>query len=94
MGLPWASPNGTRPDESIATVSEVDWSESDKQVDFINTPTAVTHACTYIPLLMSVDPDVHFNAGSCRPVRIIAPKGTVVNPAYPANIGSCNNHLS
>jgi N-methylhydantoinase B len=72
---------------------EVDWSESDKQVDFINTPTAVTHACTYIPLLMSVDPDVHFNAGSCRPVRIIAPKGTVVNPSYPANIGACNNHL-
>ena len=26
--MPWASPNGTRPDESIATVSEVDWSES------------------------------------------------------------------
>ena len=71
----------------------VDWSESDRQVDFINTPTAVAHACTYIPILMSVHPDINFNAGSCRPIEIITPKGTVVNPSYPVNIGACNNHL-
>ncbi|MFQ5913007.1 MAG: hydantoinase B/oxoprolinase family protein [Nitrospinota bacterium] len=71
----------------------VDWSESDPQVDFINTPTAVTHACTYIPILMSVDPDIAFNAGSCKPIHIIAPEGTVVNPRYPVTIGGCNCHL-
>lgn len=71
----------------------VDWSESDSQVDFINTPLAVTHACTYIPILMTVDPNISFNAGSCKPIHIIAPEGTAVNPRYPATIGGCNCHL-
>jgi N-methylhydantoinase B len=71
----------------------VDWSESDKQVAFINTPTAVTHACTYIPILMASNPDISFNAGSCRPIHIIAPEGTIVNPRYPATIGGCNCHM-
>jgi N-methylhydantoinase B len=85
----WVRTNITiRGDEMV-----VDWSESDKQVDFINTPTAVTNACTLIPILMSVNPDITFNAGSCNPIQIIAPEGTVVNPKYPANIGACNNHL-
>ncbi len=71
----------------------VDWTGSDKLAAFISTPLAVNHACTYIPILMSVDPDISFNEGSCKPIKIIAPEGTCVNARYPATIGGCNCHL-
>ena len=71
----------------------VDWTGSDPLADFVNTPLAVNHACTYIPILMSVNPDITFNEGSCRPIEIIAPENTCVNARYPATVGGCNCHL-
>ena len=57
-----------------------DFSESDDQVDFINSPLGNTHAYVFLALFLNIDPGVPHNHGSRVPVHIIAPEGKVVNP--------------
>lgn len=66
-----------------------DLSESDDQVDFVNSPLGNTYAYVYLALLLTMDPTVPHNEGAFRPVKIIAPEGKVVNPTRPATYGAC-----
>jgi N-methylhydantoinase B len=54
----------------------------------INATYAVTASATYNAIFQLTDPDVPRNAGCYRPIRIIAPPGTLVNVRHPgAEIG-------
>jgi N-methylhydantoinase B len=66
-----------------------DFSGTDAQVeDSVNSNEAcVKTACYYIVKVL-VDPGLPPNIGSYRPIRIIAPKGTVVNSESPAAIAN------
>ncbi len=66
-----------------------DYSDSDDQVDFINSPLGNTYAFTYLALFLHINPSIPHNHGSRIPVRIIAPEGKVVNPTRPHTYGAC-----
>ncbi|MBI4506908.1 MAG: hydantoinase B/oxoprolinase family protein, partial [Chloroflexi bacterium] len=69
---------------------------SDLTVDFagsapqtpgpINAPIAATESAVYYALMALLDPTVPANYGCYRPIRILAPRGSVVNPRPPAAV--------
>jgi N-methylhydantoinase B/oxoprolinase/acetone carboxylase alpha subunit len=73
-----------RGDEIIA-----DFTGTDRQARGpINATYAVTAAATYNAIFQLTDSGVPRNAGCYRPIRIIAPPGTLVNVAHPgAEVG-------
>lgn len=66
-----------------------DYTGSDPQVDFVNSPLGNTHCFTALGLFLTMDPHIPHNSGTMRPIKIIAPEGTVVNPTYPHTYGAC-----
>ena len=73
----------------------LDFSGSSPQVDFpVNAPLAVTASAVFYALKAALDPELPPNAGAWRPIRIVAPEGTVVNAVPPAPVGGGNLELS
>jgi N-methylhydantoinase B/oxoprolinase/acetone carboxylase alpha subunit len=60
----------------------------------INAPYAVTASNVYCPFLEVVSPDIPTNHGCYRPITVIAPPGTVVNPIFPAPVVGGNVETS
>jgi N-methylhydantoinase B/oxoprolinase/acetone carboxylase alpha subunit len=60
----------------------------------INAPYAVTASNVYCPVLEVVAPDIPTNHGCYRPITVIAPPGTVVNPTHPAPVVGGNVETS
>lgn len=50
----------------------------------LNAVYGVTASSVFNALLQMTDPSIPINCGLFRPVKIIAPRGTLVNPNYPA----------
>ncbi|HKV56233.1 MAG TPA: hydantoinase B/oxoprolinase family protein [Candidatus Binataceae bacterium] len=53
----------------------------------INMPFGMTRGTVYGAIKSIVSPDVLTNVGFTRPISIIAPEGTLVNPRMPAAVG-------
>ena len=53
----------------------------------INMPFGMTRGTVYGAIKSIVSPDVLTNIGFTRPITIIAPEGTLVNPRHPAAVG-------
>jgi N-methylhydantoinase B len=60
----------------------------------VNAPYAVTASNVYCPVLEVVAPDIPTNHGCYRPITVIAPPGTVVNPTHPAPVVGGNVETS
>jgi N-methylhydantoinase B len=73
----------------------VDFSGSDPQVEgSINAVEAITYsACFYVFRCLLIE-DVPATAGLMRPIRVIAPEGTVVNARAPAAVAGGNVETS
>ena len=56
----------------------------------VNSTRAVTLACVYFALKSVIDPELPSNAGAFKPVRVITPKGSLVNPRFPAPVSNAN----
>jgi N-methylhydantoinase B len=68
---------------------EADFTGAAPQVPVpVNSTLAVTAASVFIVLKSVLDPKAALNHGSFRPVRVIAPEGTIVNVTRPAPAGS------
>jgi N-methylhydantoinase B len=65
-----------------------DFSDSDKQATFVNSPLGNTLCFTMIAMNCIVDPNIPKNSGNMVPVHLITPEGSVVNPIYPATVGA------
>ena len=50
----------------------------------LNSVLGYTHAGVYMTFQAASDPDIAPNSGCYRPITIIAPEGTMVNPRFPA----------
>jgi N-methylhydantoinase B len=71
----------------------VDLSESSRQVTgFINSAYANTRSLAHAAIMYMAPAEVPKNEGSMRPIRIIAPKGLIVNPHPPAPVCMSTNH--
>ena len=73
----------------------VDFTGSDPQVQgSVNANFAVTLAATMYVFRCLMEDDVPFTAGILRPIRVIAPEGTVVNARSPAAMAAGNVETS
>lgn len=59
-----------------------------------NAPSAVTTAAVLYVFRCLVNDNIPLNAGCLKPLRIINPKGTMVNPEYPAAVVAGNVETS
>jgi N-methylhydantoinase B len=67
---------------------------SPQQPRAINCVMAYTHAMTSYAIKCLLLPDLPNNDGLFRPIRAVAPEGTIVNPTSPAPVGgrACTGH--
>ncbi len=73
----------------------IDLSESSKQVTgFINSAYANTRSLAHAAIMYVAPSDLARNEGSMRPVRVIAPKGLIVNANPPAPVCMSTNHCA
>lgn len=71
---------------------EIDFTGSDPQATGgINASYAVTCSATYYTIKTLTSPDIPANSGSYRPIKVIAPPGTCVNPIFPAPVVQGNH---
>ena len=84
-----------RPRRRTEPMVTIDFSDSDPQVEgSINAVEAITYsACFYVFRCLLAE-DVPAAAGIMRPVRVIAPRGTVVNANPPAAVAGGNVEMS
>jgi N-methylhydantoinase B len=87
-----------RPINVVVTVTvrdedlEIDFAGTDPQATGgINASYAVTCSATYYTIKTLTNPDIPANSGSYRPIKVIAPEGTVVNPLFPAPVVQGNH---
>jgi N-methylhydantoinase B/oxoprolinase/acetone carboxylase alpha subunit len=90
--------DGVRPEHYRIRV-RVEVAGSEALVDFsgtsvqaegaINSPYAMTASSTFNAFLQIAGPDVPFNHGCFRPVRIVAPRRSLVNPEPPGPTFGC-----
>jgi N-methylhydantoinase B len=67
---------------------EVDYAGSSEQVPLgVNVALNYTQGYTTYGIKCAISPEVPNNAGSFRPVKIIAPKGSILNAVHPAAVG-------
>ena len=50
----------------------------------VNSPINYSRAYVAVPLKMVCDPDLPNNQGTYRPLNLVAPEGSMLNPTYPA----------
>ena len=54
----------------------------------INSPLAYTTSALYLTVRSIMPPEVPNSAGFFRPLHVVAPEGTLVNPRFPAAVGA------
>jgi N-methylhydantoinase B len=68
---------------------QVDYNGSSPEVSTsVNTVFNYTEAYTCYPLKCALDPATPRNEGSYRPITVIAPEGSILNPRYPAPVNA------
>lgn len=73
----------------------VDFTGTDSQVEGpLNSVLGYTASGVYMTIQAATDPTIPPNGGCYRPVEIIAPKGTIVNPVFPAACTGGNEIVS
>jgi 5-oxoprolinase (ATP-hydrolysing) len=73
----------------------VDFSGSSKQVPTnFNAPSAVARAAVLYVFRTLVDDDIPMNEGCLKPIEIIIPEGSMMNPKYPAAVVAGNVETS
>lgn len=62
-----------------------DYSGTDKQVSGpMNSVRGMTASATFLAVQAAADPTIPANDGAYRPIKIIAPEGSLLNPRFPA----------
>ena len=68
---------------------EVDFTGTSPQTSGALNPNYwFTVSCAYAAIRACLDPAIPNNAGFYRPIRVIAPEGSFVNPRFPAPVGA------
>src|SRR6202521_3171235 len=89
-----ASPSGSRRMQQPAPVT-IDFTGSDPQVQgAINAVEAITYSACFYVFRCLLREDVPATSGLMRPIRVIAPLGTVVNAKPPAAVAGGNVETS
>jgi len=89
---------------SLQVAITVDPERGDAVIDFTgsslqddgnyNAPIAICHAVVLYVFRTLVGGDIPLNQGCLRPLKIITPEGTLINPRYPAAVIAGNTEVS
>jgi len=74
----------------------IDYAGTSAQIERgLNCVMNYTHAYSAYPLKCALDPDTPRNEGSYRPITVLAPEGSILNPRFPApcNARQLTGHL-
>src|SRR5215831_714630 len=70
-----------------------DFTGTDQQLrGFKNSPFTNTCSATYLAIVSTLGSHIPRNEGAYRPIKIIAPEGSIVNPKYPAAVTLCTTY--
>ncbi len=73
----------------------IDFTGTSKQaVGNYNAPLSICHAVVLYVFRTLVGSDIPLNEGCLKPLNIVAPSGTMINPEYPAAVISGNTEVS
>jgi 5-oxoprolinase (ATP-hydrolysing) len=67
---------------------------SEQQPNNLNAPGSVTKAAVLYVFRCLVDSDIPMNAGCLKPLEIVVPEGSLLNPRYPAAVAGGNVETS
>ena len=75
--------------------AEIDFTGTSPQLaNNFNAPSAVCMAAVLYVFRTLVDDDIPLNAGCLKPLKVIIPQGSMLNPRYPASVVSGNVETS
>lgn len=81
--------------DHAARSAEIDFTGTSAQVaNNFNAPSAVCMAAVLYVFRTLVDDEIPLNAGCLKPLRVIIPAGSMLNPRYPASVVSGNVETS
>ncbi|MDR7307480.1 hydantoinase B/oxoprolinase family protein [Rhodoferax saidenbachensis] len=81
--------------DAASRSAEVDFTgTSPQQINNFNAPTAVCMAAVLYVFRTLVDDDIPLNAGCLKPIRVIIPAGSMLNPNPPASVVAGNVETS
>ena len=81
--------------DKLARTATIDFTGTSPQVDSnFNAPSAVCKAAVLYVFRALVDDDIPLNAGCLKPLRVIIPEGSMLNPRYPAAVVAGNVETS
>lgn len=81
--------------DPVARSAVVDFTgTSDQQPTNFNAPLSITRAATLYVFRTLVDDAVPLNEGCLKPIRLIVPEGSMLNPRYPAAVVAGNVETS
>jgi 5-oxoprolinase (ATP-hydrolysing) len=92
--------NGARIEVAIrvdraARSAEIDFTGTSSQLpNNFNAPSAVCMAAVLYVFRTLVDDEIPLNAGCLKPLKVIIPPGSMLNPHYPASVVSGNVETS
>jgi N-methylhydantoinase B len=74
---------------------EINYKGTDKELDCpLNAVLGVTLSGVYFVIRTIIGDDIPANHGAFKPISVIAPKGTIVNPTFPHPVGGGNVETS
>jgi N-methylhydantoinase B/oxoprolinase/acetone carboxylase alpha subunit len=85
---------GENPPGTVQATIDFTGTGSQHLRDNLNAPISVTHSAVIYVLRTLLETDIPLNSGCLRPITIITPAETLLNPAYPLPVASGNVETS
>jgi 5-oxoprolinase (ATP-hydrolysing) len=85
---------GDNPPETMQAVIDFTGTGPQHTTDNLNAPLAVTRSAILYVLRCLAHIDLPLNSGCLKPIKIIVPDGSLLNPSYPAPVASGNVETS
>lgn len=85
---------GKNPPETLSACIDFTGTGREHARDNLNAPLPVTRSAVLYVLKTLIEADIPLNSGCLKPVEIIVPEGSLLNPAYPAPVASGNVETS
>jgi 5-oxoprolinase (ATP-hydrolysing) len=85
---------GVHPPETLRAVFDFTGTGPQHLKDNLNAPSSVTRSAVLYVLRSLIDTDIPLNGGCLKPIEIVVPEGTLLNPLYPTPVASGNVETS
>ncbi len=85
---------GKRPPDTVRAEINFIGTGYQHSADNLNAPFSVVNSAVMYVLRLLINSIIPLNSGCLKPISIIAPKGSILNPVYPAPVASGNVETS